>query len=614
VPFEALKKRVLIYFSLIAVFALVLFFRLWYLQVMASPEFVKLAEKNRVKVIPLEPLRGKIYDRKGKDLAINQPSLAVAILPQAKKKKGLVEKIADFLQIPPEEIKEKLEKSRGPFKYVVVKEDISLEEASFIAEHKEEFPFTEVVLSPQRSYPSLTLGAHILGYVGEVSEKELELPLFKQCEPGDIVGKAGVERSFDPLLRGEKGEKKVEVDAIGKVRRVLSIDQPTPGYNLYLTLDKDLQSITEETLVEAIKLANKKGAEKARAGAIVVMNPQNGEILALASYPTYDPNALSQGLKEKEWKKITSKKSNYPLLNRVVMSAYPPGSTFKPFTLVAGIESGVIGWWSTFYCRGRWTGMGESWPKYCWRRSGHGTVNLRRAISESCDVAFYEIGYKLYKTKTEVFQKWARKFGFGEKTDIDLPSESAGRVPDKKWKKSYFKRREMQVWLPGDTVNMAIGQGDLIVTPLQLAVAYSALLNGGKVLKPQVVKEVKKYSGEVVFKSKPEVKRKIPLDEGMSSRLKYYLGSVVEEGTARKAFAGFHVKAGGKTGTAEVYGKEDFAWFVGFAPLDDPQYLVVVLIEEGGHGGEIAAPAARRILAYLFGEELVMPDISERSR
>jgi penicillin-binding protein 2 len=614
VPFEVLKKRVFIYLLFLGVFALVLFFRLWYLQVMASPEYVKLAEKNRIKIIPLEPLRGKIYDRKGESFAINQPSLAVALLPEASKKKELVEKIARFLHIPSEEIREKLKKPRGPFKYVIVKEEVSLREASFIAEHREEFPYTEVLLSPQRSYPSSTLGTHILGYVGEISQEELKLPLFEHCEPGDIVGKAGVERSFDPLLRGEKGEKKVEIDATGRVRKVLSIEQPTPGYDLYLTLDKDLQLVTEETLVKALKLAGKKGSKEAKAGAIVVMNPQNGEVLALASYPTYDPNVLSQGLNEKEWKKITSKESNYPLLNRAIMSAYPPGSTFKPFTLVAGIKAGVISWWTTFYCSGKWTGMGESWPKYCWRRSGHGRVNLKKAISESCDVAFYEIGYKLYKTKTEIFQKWAREFGFGEKTGIDLPSESSGRVPDKKWKKSYFKKKEMQLWLPGDTVNMAIGQGDLIVTPLQLGVAYSALLNGGKVLKPQVVEEVKKHDGKVVFKSKPEVKREIPLGDKMSSRLKYYLGSVVKEGTARKAFAGFPVEVGGKTGTAEVYGKEDFAWFVGFAPLDKPQYLVVVLVEEGGHGGEIAAPAARRILAYLFGEELVMPEVSERSR
>jgi penicillin-binding protein 2 len=612
---ENLRRRLAIFSSITLALFTLLFFRLWFLQVMAVEKYEKLAEENRVREVSIDALRGQILDRQGTVLADNHPSLTLAVLPGIEKRPDVIKRIAKVFSVDESELKKKVLRAKeGPYKPRVVLTDISMEKAAYVKEHAEDFPYVGVEFLPVRYYPLAECGAHLIGYVGEISEEEAAQEEFAQCELGDVIGKTGVEREFDQLLRGGKGRREIEVDAMGRVTRTLEVNSPVPGHHVKLTVDIKLQKVVEDTLKDAISLARRKGARSASAGAALVLDPRSGEILAMASYPTYDPNAFAQGISEADWKYLTSKKSNFPLLNRVLMAAYPPGSTFKPFTMIAGLQGGVINFSSTFKCEGRWEGMGESWPKYCWKRSGHGLIDLRRGMAESCDIVFYEIGYKLYKQGQDVLQEWSRKFGFGKKTEISFPSESPGRVPDRQWKKEHYSDPQMKVWLPGDDVNLAIGQGDLLVTPLQLGRAFAALINGGKVYRPHLVKEIRRYDGSLARRIEPELQWRVPIAASRLSMVKSYLGSVVEEGTAKKAFDGFQVKVGGKTGTAEVQGKEDFAWFVGFAPLDNPRYVVVVLIEEGGHGGEIAAPAVRRILAYLFKQPMVMPNIVERSR
>ncbi len=610
-----LKRKVYYHLAILVVALGVIFLRLWFLQVMAHAQYKKLAEENRLRELSIDVTRGEIFDRNGKPVAVNQPSLGIYVLPEIAKRPDVIARLSRFLNVSPKEIKKKLKVAReGPLKPRLIYKNASFEQVSYLKENSADFPYVVVEIYPRRFYPAGSVGASVVGYLSEISEKELKADFFRGCETGDMVGKMGLEREFDQFLRGEKGGKIVEVDAWGKQRRVVSSHSGKPGDSLTLTIDFELQKICEDTLSQAIKMAQKKGSRKAKAGAVVVVNPANGEILALASLPTFDPNLFQGKMSAKYWKKINSRASGFPLFNRAYMGAYPPGSLFKPFTMLAGLKSRTVSFYSTVDCQGRWEGMGKDWPKYCWKRSGHGLVGASRALIESCDSFFYEIGYRLYKKRKEEIQTVARWFGFGQKTAIPLPSESRGRVPDKAWKKSYYKSPSEQVWLPGDSVNLAIGQGDMLTTPLQIALAYSALVNGGKLYQPRLVKEIKRYDGMLVRKFSPSLVREIPVRKSWLGTIKNYLERVVSEGTAKGAFKGFPVRVAGKTGTAQVYGKEDFAWFVAFAPASKPKYVVVVLVEEGGHGGEIAAPAARRILSYLFDLPLILPQTRDVSR
>ncbi|MCK4777063.1 MAG: penicillin-binding protein 2, partial [Actinomycetia bacterium] len=510
-------------------------------------------------------------------------------------------KLAKYLIVPKEELEKKIgEAVINPLRPVIIKENLTLEEISYLREHKTEFPGVDVVISAVRNYLFSNLAAHLIGNMGEITDQELEGNEFSDCELGDVIGKTGVERVFDDKLRGIKGIKEVEVNALGDLLRVIKEEEPLPGYDVVLTIEKELQKKTEDVLKEAINYANREGYQDANGGVILVLNPQNGEVLSMASYPTYFPESFIEGLSQEEWDMINSEESNYPLFNRAVAASYPPGSIFKPFTLIAGLQEGLIDSSSVFFCDGRWEGMGESWPKYCWKRTGHGRIGLSNGIAESCDVVFYDIGYKFYKSKEEDMQKWARVFGFDEKTGIDLTSETEGRVPDKEWKNKWFENPQQQVWLPGDSVNMSIGQGDMLATPIQIGLAYSSIINGGVLYKPGIVKALINTRDSRTYLNKPEINRKIEITPFILSLTKKALKKVITEGTAKDAFAGFSISIGGKTGTSEVSGKDDFAWFVCFAPYENPEYLIVVLVEEGGHGGSVAALAAKKILSFLF--------------
>lgn len=580
---------------------IILILRLWFLQVVSGDYYKKLAEQNRLKIEKIPALRGKIYDSNGVELAKNRLSLGVFVDKSRVNESELFEKISKILAVEKEELERAAKK--GSFRVgnlILIKKDVPYEKAAYLLEHKKEFEGISIDYIPVRYYPQKMLASHIIGYVGEVSEEELKTESFADLSHGDIVGKTGVERAYEDVLRGEKGEIVYEVDALGNIRRVVSKKPSVSGKDIYLTINIKVQKKAEEALVKAIQLAKKKGAKKANAGAAVVLEVNTGRVIALASYPSYDPNLFVTGIDPKDWARLNSPKSGYPLLNRATKAAYPPGSTFKPLTLISALENKKTYAGEDFFCRGVWYGFGRSWPKSCWRRSGHGHIGLVDSIVYSCDTVYYELGYRLYKTKGEPLQNTARKYGFGAKTGIEI-GEVRGRVPDKAWKKKYFKKKENQIWLPGDTVNMAIGQGDLLVTPLQLASFYSAIANGGKFYKPQLVEKIVSLDGRVIRQFTPELKNKVQIPATALKIIKRGLKEVCERGTASAAFSGFSVSVSGKTGTAQVFGKEDFAWFVAYAPSDEPKYVVCVLIEQGGHGGEVAAPAVRFILSELFG-------------
>jgi penicillin-binding protein 2 len=601
-------------FVVLAVLGLLLA-RLWTLQVLNGAAYAEQAKENRVREVTTEAPRGRILDRAGRELVTNRPTMAVVVAPSAKNDEELLARLSTVLNMPVADIKERASSVRqAPLALRTIAIDVPMAAVSYISEHEAEFPGVEVRTQAVRKYPQGALAAHVLGYAGEVSETELE-STDSPYQYGDIVGKAGAEKSAETALQGDRGRQLIEVDAMGRARRVVLDSDPVPGRDVVLTIDSNVQAVTETALATALEDAHKAKFPKAKAGAAVAMDVKTGEILAMASLPTYDPELFLGGISEKNWKALTSKDSEFPLTNRAIMAQYPAASTFKAMTGLAGLEAGFTSTGSTYNCEGEWIGMGEQWTKSCWDHAGHGSETFMEGVKDSCDVVFYEIGYRFYKDKGEKLQKFARRFGFGAKSGIDLPGEVVGRVPDTAWKAKYNENYpEFQQWLPGDTVNLSIGQGDLLVTPLQLMDSYAGIANGGKVMKPHVIRQVLDAQGAPVLTAEPEVAFDSKASRTDLAAMKTALVSVTKEGTGKGAFVGFPVTVAGKTGTAQVAGKDDMALFVGFAPAEKPRYCVVVVIEEGGHGGSVAGPAARQILAACLGQKVEHVTASDASR
>jgi penicillin-binding protein 2 len=541
--------------------------------------------------------------------------MAVVVAPTVKNDDKLIARLSTVLNMPVADIKERASSVKeAPLASRTIAIDVPMAAVSYISEHEAEFPGVEVRTKAVRKYPQGTLAAHVLGYAGEVSQTELEAA-DSPYQYGDIVGKAGAEKSFEKVLQGDRGRQLIEVDAMGRARRVVSESDPVAGRDVVLTIDSKVQAVTEKALAQAMDDAHKAKFPKAKAGAAVAIDVRTGEIVAMASMPTYDPELFLGGISEKNWKTLNSKESEFPLTNRAISAQYPAASTFKAMTGLAGLEAGFTSAGATYDCKGIWVGMGEQWKKYCWDHAGHGIETFMNGIRDSCDTVFYEIGYRFYKDKGEKLQKFARRYGFGAKSGIDLPGEVEGRVPDAAWKAKYNENYpEFQQWLPGDTVNLAIGQGDLLVTPLQLLDCYAGIANGGKVMRPHIIKQVLDAKGTPVLTAQPEVAFDTKTSQRNLATMKTALVSVTEVGTGKGAFVGFPVTVAGKTGTAQVAGKDDMALFVGFAPAEKPRYAVVVIIEEGGHGGSVAGPAARQILAACLGQKIEHVTATDASR
>jgi len=605
-PEDVRSRIVILTFIAIGVFA-ILVSRLWFLQVISGQKYMALAEGNYIRVIAVDAPRGLIYDRNGQVLVNNRPSIGIAVSPQiVDKNPEVLNRLSKILGMSVEGIKEKLEEKKAdPLKPRVIARDVNDKTLAYIEEHKMELPGVDVVTESIRSYPHGALGAHVFGYLGEISEEEFSrLNKSGGYTLGDIVGKTGIESVYERILKGEKGSQQLEVNAMGKPLSAIKGQDPVPGHNLILTIDLDIQKVAEEALQESIVRARKtKDGANADGAAAVVLDPRNGDVLAMASYPTYSPELFVGGISKDNWAELNKKESNYPLNNRSLM-AFPPGSTFKPVTLMGALAEDLTSTSDTFVCKGKWDGLGKQWGRYCWDHSGHGNLGLTRGMAESCDTVFYVIGHKFYKQTEEKLQYWARVFGFGSQTGIDLPVEFKGRVPDKEWKFEWNKNNdEYQKWFPGDTVNIAIGQGDMLSTPLQVAAFYGAIANGGTYYRPHLAKAMTSWNDNVKteFKLKPEDKRSLPISKDIITFTQSTLEKVVVDGTGAAAFAGFPERVAGKTGTSQVKGKNDFAWFVCYAPVEEPRYVVAVMVEQGGHGGSTAAPVAREILAAAFG-------------
>ncbi|MCL2403049.1 MAG: penicillin-binding protein 2 [Coriobacteriia bacterium] len=636
-------KRLLLIGLLVLAIGVVLVFRLWTLQVIQYDHFQDRANNNLRRVTTSQAIRGRIFDREGRELVTNRPTMAVTApalridsfeyfddLSEAQQE--WVGLLAQTLDMEKEEVVESLTTRReGPLEPRLLAIDVPIETISYIAEHAEKFEGVEVEARAVREYPHGSVAAHVLGYTGGISDEELELEAFDGYFTSDIVGKTGVELSFEHILQGVRGTRVLEVNAQGRLQRVVEETDPTPGQDIYLTIDLDIQRAAERALPEALRQAQRRGYSDARAGSAIVMDPNTGEILAMASYPTYDPSEFLGRIHPDRWAELIGDDSDFPLTNRAISSPQPPASTFKSFMTVAAIDR--LDWDAnrTYVCTGTWTGFGDQWPWRCWLRSGHGGANLYRANFDSCDIPFYEMGRSFHhrwyndgaRDGDEEIQEVVRSFGYGRRTGIDLPGEHRGRVPDAEWKYEFNRDfPEYRQWIAGDTVNMSIGQGDMLATPLQVAYSHIPFVTGGTALRPQLLHSIRDSRGEVIREMQPEESEIQPeVSEYAIEVIRDSLRLVVTQGTGRSTFSGFPVTVAGKTGTAET-GRRDprtgerdrdsHNWFVGYAPANDPQYLAVVMTEHSGGG--IAAPAVRQIFAEIFEIEEGWIDVNDPSR
>ncbi len=589
----------------------VILFRLWFLQILSGEQFVAQANDNRLRSVKVVAPRGAIVDRRGKVVVENRPGLAIGIRPMDIPEEELdqvVRRLAKVLDMPPKRLQRRVDEHQGPaYDLIVVKEDVGRRAVSYLLERKLSFPGVEIRRAYLRSYPNGTRAAHLLGNVGEIDGDELKQKRFKGYRAGDVIGKSGLEWTYDRWLRGRDGVAKVEVDAFGQPKAsepVAGGRLPAPGETLVTTLDLDIQARAEDALIYGMGLARKAGHYRANGGAVVVLDPNNGEIIAMASYPTFDPDVWVGGISPKDYRRLADTQANRPLINRATQSATALASTFKVVPAIAGLEEGVISPHTTHYCPGSfsipWANDDIVWN--CWERDGHGTLDLYGALAQSCDVYFYNVGLAFYGRKGTELADWAGRVGLGKLTGIDIPGEVAGRVPTPEWRRSYFESEVDKLWTPGNSVNLSIGQGDLEGTPLQLAVTYAAIANGGHIVTPHLGKKIVNAAGETVRDLDPGTPKKVDISATTLEAVHRGLRQAASppSGTSGVVFNGYPVAVAGKTGTAEVFGSDDYAWYASYAPADDPKYVVVVMIEQGGGGGAVAAPTTRYIYDRLF--------------
>jgi penicillin-binding protein 2 len=594
---EILSKQLKVAILLILAVFGILILRLWFLQVVNGPAYRAKSEHNRIRLHDIPPFRGMILDRNGDVLVDNRPSYDLYVIPEEiQDRPQLLNRLSSLGDLDREVAERILDKAaRGyPFKAVCLKKDMSRDELARIESHRYDLPGVMIHVSPQRHYFYEGLASHLIGYVGEISEKELSSGHFPENRAGDLIGKRGIEWKWQTHLDGIRGGEQVEVDAVGRRIAVVSQKAPTSGADICLTIDRKLQALAEESL-------------DGKHGAVVAVNPSNGEVLALASSPSYNPNLFVKGFDERTWQEIVASR-DFPLQNRALAGQYPPASVFKIVVALAALEEGIVTPEEEIFCNGRFSLGNQTYR--CWKRYGHGKMNLQRALVESCDVYFYTVGRRLGVDK---IAQYARRLGLGKESGLDLGNEKDGLIPTTEWK---LKRWGIP-WQPGETVSAAIGQSFVLTTPIQLANLISLVFNGGRIYRPQVTKWVRKPNGDSLFEFAPISAGDTGIKPKNLDLVKKALVGVVNQahGTGSKAKLKDIIVAG-KTGTAQVVALKkdngpkreediplkfrDHAWFVAVAPASDPEIAVSVLIEHGGHGGSAAAPIAREIIkAYL---------------
>lgn len=620
-----LGRRMTVIAAVIAFMFASLVTRLWFLQVLASEEYRDRAEGNRVRITPIPAARGRILDRNGNSLVDNVSTNQITVdKDKVQDVDALLARLSTLLDVPEGELLERYEDPDYlPYQPVPVWENVPEKVIYYLEEHQEEYPAVGYQVFAERRHVQGNLGPHVLGYLGQISPDELEDPSFSDYLPGQLVGRGGVEQAYEKQLRGDDGRRKEIVDADGDVQAQLATAEPVAGDDLVLAIDADIQRLAQETLdvaaADARSILDEESGLylRANAGAVIVMDPNTGHVLAMASYPSYDPRIFAGGVTEREFRQVLSPAANYPLVNRSVSGLYPPGSTIKPFVAAAAVKAGYAKPGDYFPCPPEFEVPGDTSGTvfHNWTSTHQGTISFAEALIQSCDTVFYPWGLRFWQergARGDLFQEELRNWGFGQTTGIEIPGELEGRVPDAAWKQEFNAKWPAifpyPQWLPGDSINLSIGQGDLLVTPLQLAVAYSALANGGTLYRPQLALQVQKRDGTPVTTFEGEAVGRVPIQDSTITAINGALRGVVThgEGTATSAFAGFPVSShpvAGKTGTAEVAGKQPHSWFAAFAPAQEPEFVVVAVVEEGGHGSQVAAPIVRRVLEGLLDLE-----------
>jgi len=597
------KHKFKLLFIIVAAALSLLVMRLWYLQVIKGDELRQRSENNSVRLWKIKPMRGLIMDDGRRVLVDNQPSFDIVFIPNRTKDiRKVIERIKELytersltfssLSSLPDRVK--------PFVPVLLERNISMEKLAVVETHALELPGVVTEVTPIRQYLNGEMTAQVIGFTGEVSREELDRSTAGKFSPGDIIGKSGIEKFLDSHLRGKNGAEQIEINVAGKAIRSLGRIPATTGDNVVLTIDSALQEAAWSALGN-------------RAGAVAVLDPRNGAVLALVSSPSFDPNLFTERISSEDWDNL-SNDPRHPMENRSISGQYPPGSTYKIVVAAAALEEGLITPETTFHCNGTFE-LGDRVFR-CWQAKGHGNVNLHRAIVESCDVYFYNLGKMLGVDRIAAY---AQAFGLGAPLGIDLSREKSGLIPTKQWKLSHLR----QSWQMGETISLAIGQGFNLVTPIQLANAYAVLANGGTLYRPRLVKQLESYDGHVVKVFEPEKQGVLPVRPENIEIINQALWGVVNE----KGGTGYILKRPeqdvcGKTGTAQVIGLpqdekarkakrvsanfRDHALFVCYAPYGNPEIVVAVILENAGHGGSAAAPVARKVIDTYFSRKKMM--------
>lgn len=590
---EHIKKRVGPLLFVIGVSFVVLVLRMWHLQILQKDTLQALSENNRTRKVLLSDYRGKILDTNNNVIVDIRPTFNLYVTPEDTKDIEAIYKIlTQRLEIDENQFYQTV-KTSPSYKNILIERDLNREDVAFIEEHKIDLPGVFFKVEPLRNYKEGSLAAHVIGYIGEISKSQLTALKKLDYRQGNFIGQYGLEKIYEKSLRGERGSKQIEVDASGRELKILQQVFPKQGQSLVLTINLEIQKIVEKLL-------------EGKAGAVVVLDPNSGAVLAMASSPSFDPNLFAGKFSKAAWARLVND-TLHPLQNRAIQGQYAPGSVYKIITASAGLGEGLIDEKFTAFCNGSFK-FGRRRYR-CWKKWGHGKVNIHKALVQSCDVFFYRLGYRL---GIDTLSRYAHGFGLGQISGFELPEEKRGLVPSKAWK---IKNRN-EPWFPGETISASIGQSYNLVTPLQMANLISAVANGGTVWKPYVLKSIIAKDGTVINKTEPQIIKKIPIKGKNLDIIRRALSGVVAEkgGTGYRARIP-RIKVSGKTGTSQVIGMRDddksnkgevpykfrdHAWFVAFAPFEDPLISVSVIIEHGGHGGAVSAPIAREIIKKYF--------------
>lgn len=609
---EAEQSRLAIRVAVFAGLAIVLFavgiLRLWQLEILNGDEYLQQANDNRIAEIRVQPPRGKVVDRNGKVLVSNRTRNELRVTPvelpsPGPELKAELRSLSQLTGISYRDLKKRLkpENADVPGGAVILSQDLGLEKVFYLRENRDRFPGVDVERVFVRDYPRGYLAAHLFGNVGEVTAEQLELPRYRGLRQGDLVGQSGVEYEYDRFLRGASGATRIQVDSLGNTRGTLADKPATAGQNVRLTIDSDLQA-TGEAALGSFGLP----------GAFVAMDPRTGEILAMGSTPTFDPAIFTRPITESQYQQLTAKRNDAPLANRAIQGLYPPASTFKLITATAALEEGLITPQTVVDDTGEVTVDTISF-----KNAGdkvYGPIDMVDALRVSSDVYFYKLGLEARSSGDGgQIQDWAKLYGLGETTGIDLPAETEGLVPNPKWRNQLFSEELTdRPWTDGDNVNLSVGQGDMQTNPLQMAVAYSALANGGTVVTPHLAQSIETVTGETIEEILPAAKRQIEFSPGTRETLLDGFEQAMQKptGTAYQVFGNWKIPVAGKTGTAER-GTDvpDQSWFAAMAPAGNPEIVVVATIERGGFGADAAAPVVARILEAYFEIPQVPPAV-----